>query len=108
VANISAPGGQKLRRTLTIGLLPLAGGLVAVLAFASGTVAPPQRLLYYLDAANPLHTIENIHAAGRRMSETVFKYKYSRDDASSVLFFGRLSTIPLKFIKAEKQIQHTA
>jgi len=95
----AAPAGQKLRRTLTIGVLPLVGGLVALLAFAIGWFAPPARLSYYLDAANPLHTYQIIGEAGSRMQEYVLKYKYSREEAGYVLLFGLLSMIPVKFLK---------
>ena len=96
---IAAPAGHKLRRVLTIGVLPLAGGLLALLAFAGGWLSPPARLAYYLDAANPMRTIQIISEAGSRMSETVFMHKYSREEAGYVLFFGLLSIIPVKFLK---------
>lgn len=95
----AAPAGLKLRRTLMIGALPLAGGLLGILLFAGGWLAPPARLAYYLDAANPARTVEILGEAGRRMSETVFKYKYSREEAGYVLFFGLLSIIPVKFLQ---------
>lgn len=95
---VAAPAGQKLRRVLAIGALPLAGTALALLLFGTELLAPPARLVYYLDAANPLRTLQVIGEAASRMSETVFKYKYSREEAGYVLFFGLLSIIPVKFL----------
>jgi hypothetical protein len=95
----AAPAGEKLRRTLAIGLLPLAGTSLALLLFAAGLVPPPARLMYYLEAANPLRTFQIIGEAGSRMSDSVFQFKYSREEAGYVLFFGLLSIIAMKFLK---------
>jgi hypothetical protein len=54
---------------------------------------------YYLEAANPLRMLQTLKEAGSGMSETVFKYKYSREEAGYILFFGLLSVIPMKFLK---------
>ncbi len=95
----AAPAGQKLRRMLAIGALPLAGGLAAALAFGAGLLPVPQRVLYYLEAASPLRKLQTLNEAAARMSETVFKYKYSREEAGYILLFGLLSVIPVKFLK---------
>jgi hypothetical protein len=95
----AAPSGLRLRRTFMIGSLPVFGAALAILAFASGLVALPDRLAYFLDAANPLHKLGVIKEAAERMSEYVFKYKYSREEAGYVLFFGLLTIIPVKFLK---------
>ena len=94
-----APNGRKIRRVLVVGSLPLAGVLLATILFGSGLVAAPNRVVYYLEAANPLHTLQGINAAASKMSEMVFKYKYSREEAGYILFFGLLSVIPMKFLK---------
>lgn len=94
-----APAGLRLRRALMIGCLPLAGALLAAALFGSGLAAVPGRVTYYLDAANPLQTLRIISEAASKMSEKVFMYKYSREEAGYVLFFGLLTIIPMKFIK---------
>ncbi len=94
-----APAGQRMRRVLEIGCLPLAGALLAALLFGSGLTSAPNRLTYYLEAANPLRALQIINEAAGRMSEAVFKYKYSREEAGYILFFGLLSVIPMKFLK---------
>lgn len=93
-----APAGYKMQRILAIGGLFLVGALLAVAFFASGLVAPPGRLLYYLEAANPLHTLQIINEAGGRMAEVVFAHDYSHDEAGYILFFGLLVIIPVKFL----------
>ncbi len=94
-----APAGQRMRRVLVIGCLPLAGATLAAAFIGSGLVTAPSRVVYYLDAANPLRALQIISEAAGRMSETVFKYKYSREEAGYILFFGLLTVIPMKFLK---------
>lgn len=95
----AAPAGQRLRHVFLIGCLPLAGATLAAVLFGSGLVEMPGRVAYYLEAANPLRTIQTIHEAASKMSETVFKFKYSREEAGYILLFGLLSVIPMKFLK---------
>lgn len=94
-----APSGMRLSRMFKIGCLAAGGVIAAGLLFASGLVAVPPRLAYFLDAANPVRTLQIIGEAGNKMSELVFKYKYSREEAGYILFFGLLSIIPVKFIQ---------
>lgn len=96
---LASPAGSRLRRVLMLSCLPLAGAALAGVLIASGLVALPHRLAYFLDAANPLHKLQVINEAAGRMSEFVFKYKYSREEAGYVLFFGLLTIIPMKFLK---------
>ncbi len=96
---LAAPAGERLRRVLEIGALPLAGGLALAIVFGTGLLAVPQRVLYYLDAASPMSKLQTLNEAAARMSETVFKYKYSREEAGYILMFGLLSVIPVKFLK---------
>ncbi len=95
----AAPSGLRVRRVLEIGCLSLAGAALALLLFGSGLLAMPHRVDYYLDAANPLRNWTILQEAANRMSELVFKYKYSREEAGYVLFFGLLTIIPMKFLK---------
>ncbi len=93
-----APAGQRLRRALGIGVLPLAGAALAILVFGTGLLTPPARVGYYLEAANPLHKLQLFGEAAGRLTESVLN-KYSREEAAYVLFFGLLSIIPVKFLK---------
>ena len=95
----AAPSGHRLRRACLIGCLPLAGIVVAAVLYGMGMLSIPDRLAYYLEAANPARKIQLFKEAGIRMTEAVFRDKYSREEAAYVLFFGLLSIIPVKFIK---------
>ncbi|MBX3676553.1 MAG: glycosyltransferase family 39 protein [Rhodocyclaceae bacterium] len=95
----TARDGRRQKRVLMIGCLSLAGTALAMLLFGSGLLATPSRLTYYLKAANPLHGLEILQEAANRMSDLIFQYKYSREEAGYVLFFGLLTIIPMKFIK---------
>jgi len=94
-----APTGQRRQRVLMMGCVPLVGALLAVILFLTGVIAAPGRMIYYLDAANPLRTLQIIGEAAGRMSEYVFPSKYSREEAGYILFIGLLSVIPMKFLK---------
>lgn len=96
---MAAPAGLRLRRVLQMGSMPLAAASIGVVLYGTGLLAVPSRVTYYLDAANPLQTLQILNEAGSRMSEAVFKYKYSREEAGYILFFGLLSVIPMKFLK---------
>lgn len=93
-----APAGQRLQRVFMIGCLPLVGAALAVALFGSGLVKPPERLAFYLETVNPLRKLQVFGEAASRMTDLVLN-KYSREEASYVLFFGLLSIIPVKFLK---------
>ena len=95
----SAAPGERLKGVLTIGILPLAGALLAIVVFGAGLLPLPDRLAYFLEAANPLRKLQGFNEAAAKMAEAVFKYKYSREEAGYILFFGLLSVIPMKFLK---------
>ncbi len=95
----SAPTGQRMRRVLMISALPLTGAALGVLLFGSGLVPLPARLVAYLAAIDPLQKLQIFHAAAARMSEHVFPFKYSREEAGYILFFGLASLVPIKFLK---------
>ena len=94
----AAPATERLRRAGMMITLPLAGGVVLGLLIATEMIPPPSRMVYYLTAVNPLHKIETFSAAAARMSEHVFTFTYSREEAGYILFFGLLSVIPMKFL----------
>jgi hypothetical protein len=94
-----APPGERLGRMLRIGWLPLAAVVAGGLLIASESVAVPWRVAQLLEIANPLRTLRGIGEAANKMSDLVFPYKYSREEAGYVLFFGLISIIPMKFIQ---------
>ena len=96
----SAPPGLRLRRAFMIGCLPVAGVLVAAMIYGSGLIEFPTRMAYFLEAANPLRKIQMLDEAGKKISDAgLLKYKFSREEAGYILFFGLLSIIPMKFIQ---------
>lgn len=95
----SAPAGQRIRRVLLVGGVPLACAAVAAVLLATGLVTLPTRAVTYLEAVDPLRKLQLMKEAASSMSEMVFKYKYSREEAGYILFFGLLSVIPMKFLK---------
>ncbi|MCZ7655192.1 MAG: hypothetical protein M5R42_14420 [Rhodocyclaceae bacterium] len=87
-------GRRSARRTdgsgparTVVGCLALGGRLAGHHSLRQRIVAAPNRVVYYVEAANPLHTLQGINAAASKMSEMVFKYKYSREEAGYILFF---------------------
>lgn len=96
---LAAPSGARLRRTLMIGCLPLAGAAVAGLLLASGMVDLPHRLAHLSQAFNPLAKLHAFNDVAGRMSDLLFGHKYTREEAAYVLFFGLLTIIPVKFLK---------
>lgn len=94
----AAPVGERLRRVGMMIALPLAGGVALGLLIATGTITTPSRMAYYMTAANPLQKIEIFSVAAARMSDHVFSFAYSREEAGYILFFGLLSVIPMKFL----------
>lgn len=95
----SAPAGRRLRLAFMIGGIPFALSLLGAACVAAGILPLPGRLAYYLEAASPAHKLQAIHDAAQRMSESVLKHKYSREEAGYILLFGLLTIIPVKFVK---------
>lgn len=95
----SAPAGRRLRLAFMIGGIPLSLSLLGAALVAAGLLPLPGRLAYYLEAASPAHKLQAIQEAAQRMSESVLKHKYSREEAGYILVFGLLSVIPVKFVK---------
>jgi len=95
----SARRGERLGNLLLVGGLPLAAALLAGAVFGGGLVPLPDRLAYFLELADPVRKLQSFGEAAGRMSDAVFKYKYSREEAGYILFFGLLSVIPMKFLK---------
>lgn len=96
----AAPPGARLRAALQIAGIPLALGALAALTLASGLFVSPDRVLYYLNAINPVSKVRLFEEAGRTLYESgALKYKYSREEAGYILFFGLLSVIPVKFVQ---------
>lgn len=95
----SAPTGSRLKAAVTFVSLPLACTVLLAILFATGIVKPSGRLLYYLEAIDPLRKLLIFEQASARLSDLVLPHKYSREEAWYILLFGLLAIIPIKFFK---------
>ena len=89
----AAPAGQRWRRTLMIGGVPLAGLTVLVLFHLSGEFESGGRLASEMSRGN----LASFNAKAAALAQGLIPY--ARDEARTILFFGSLFIIPLKFFK---------
>lgn len=95
----TAARGERPGRVGALAAVPLAVALVIGLAVpVSGIEGIGARIQYYLSAIDPFTTMKAFRAMASHMIAT-FPTNNAADDAGSILFFGLLSLIPLKFIK---------
>ncbi len=94
----AARRGGFLRRVAMLcvppGIVLLVGAGLAV----GGGLDLHHRFQYYLTAANPALTMERFGAAADSMAAAVLN-RYSADEAGTILFFGLLSILPVKFLE---------
>ncbi len=92
---VRTPGGW--RRVGMLLALPVAAlaGLLALWALGIGNLEG--RLAYQLGSIDPARKLEMFGLAADRVADAVLN-KYSADEASSILFFGILSILPIKFL----------
>lgn len=95
----SAPKGERLTRTLKVVYLPITAGLLVSLAYVSGLVAMPARLMEYVQAVDISATSKTSQQAAKLIESGILP-KYSRDYAGYILFTGLLAVVPLKFFSA--------
>ena len=88
-----APTGERWGRTLMIGGLPLAGLTVLVLLHLSGQLEYGSRLASELGRGS----LASFNAKAAALAQGLIPY--ARDEAKTILFFGSLFIIPLKFFK---------
>lgn len=94
-----AQKGTRLRSALMICALPIGLFFMVSLPLAIGVVQLPSRVALYMAATDPFEKARFFSEVAARMSETVFPYKYSKEEAVYILLFGLLSVIPVKFLK---------
>ena len=78
-------------------LMPLALVVGAVALFFMGMIDLPERIASRFSYANPSQLFEAFNNAADQLAVKVLN-KYSGDEARSILFFGLISVIPIKFI----------
>lgn len=87
------------RRVVMLGAVPFLGLVVGVVLLAGSPADTHARIAYYLTAANPVLAAERFSVAAHGFASSVLN-RYSADEAGSILFFGLLSIIPVKFLQA--------
>lgn len=94
----AAPAGKKLRGALMVAVVPLAALVLFGLMLATGLISLDGRFSYYLELLDPMRKLSAFSEAANRVGEGVLN-KYSQDEAGSILFFGLLSVVPVKFVQ---------
>ena len=84
------------RMSMLIGL-PLMAFLALSLLIIAGKIDMAGRLSNYALAANPFFVFKNFRDVADQLAATVLNH-YSADEAGTILFFGLLSTIAVKFV----------
>lgn len=78
-----------------LGFLMLCG--IAGLAFLVFALNfPATRFIYYADLISPLHLLEAFNTFSTQLADSM-TYKYSRDEAGQIIFFGLLAVIVIQF-----------
>jgi hypothetical protein len=82
------------RRLLMLGGLPLLGLMLLGTLYASGTLLPelPERLAF------DLNRLQFAAFDARAAALATALFDYARDQAPTILFFGSLALVPLKFV----------
>lgn len=86
-----APSQERWQRLAMIGALPLLACTVLLIAYATGSLA--DRLANDIGRFSPERFMAKAQLVAQALPE------YSRDQATTILLFGSLAIIPLKFVK---------
>ena len=89
----TSPKGEKLHRTLMIGGLPVLGLVAFAVLFLTGQLESGNRLVADFNRFN----LVGFETKAQALSASLLPY--ARDQAKSILFFGSISIIPIKFVK---------
>ncbi len=89
--------GQALQLYALLALLAVLGGL-AMAALFSLYGFPASRIVYYANLVNPLRLVESFNIFAGQFGDSM-TYKYSRDEAGQIVFFGLLAALLIKLIQ---------
>jgi uncharacterized Tic20 family protein len=94
---VSLRDRQSVTRLVQYALLPLLAvvGLVLVLLVQGGLSSV--RVSNYLGLINPQRVLVAFHQLAEQFGDSL-KYKYSRDEAGRIVFFGILAALLIKFV----------
>lgn len=102
----SSPRGHRLRGVILLNLVPIIGLCLAGLMFATGAIGTAEhlgsRVARYSEAINLVVKLQQFSELAQRFSEHVLqaRTKYSSEEAGTILFFGLLALIPVKFVSS--------
>ena len=82
-------------RLFQLNWLPLLAGVAGLVALVSGQVFSQVRVEYYLTLLDPRQIGVAFHQLAGQFADTL-KYKYSKDEAGQIIFFGILAAILIK------------
>lgn len=88
---LEAPSRQRWRRLAMIGALPLLACVALLIAYATGSL--PGRLAGDLGRLSPERFMAKAQLVAQALPE------FAQDQATTILLFGSLAIIPLKFVK---------
>lgn len=95
---LTRPRGSRAAMRVLVSSAGLAVGAAGLIAlWLAGELAPGTRLAMQLASAHPGHIAQDLRAGAEALAGSVLN-KYSADEAGSILFFGLLSILPMKFI----------
>lgn len=88
---VEAPPHERWRRLAMIGVLPLLAGVALLVAHVTGSL--PGRLSSDLGRFSPERFMAKAQLIGQALPG------FAKDEATTILLFGSLAIIPLKFVK---------
>ena len=93
----SAPHGERIRRLLMIGSIPLAGMVVCLFFILAKRLAPSGRLNILAGFFDLARKRELFDTKAQALAAALIPY--ARNQAETIVFMGSLAIIPLKFIR---------
>lgn len=89
---------RRARAAQLYALLVLLAGIagLGLLLLVEVFAMPASRLVYYANLLNPSHLLQSFSLFAEQFGDSM-TYKYSRDDAGKIIFFGMLATLLIKF-----------
>ena len=91
------PWRQRFHHLSMLISIPFVCGTALLPLLASGKIEIAGRITHYASAATPSILFSRFHAVAEKMGAMVLNY-YSADESGTILFFGLLLTIIIKFI----------
>ena len=95
---LTRPRGNRATMRILVSSAALTAGAAGLIAlWFAGELAPGSRMAVQLASAHPAHIVQDLRVGAEALAASVLN-KYSADEAGTILFFGLLSILPMKFI----------